>query len=223
MLIMLPFAGAFGTTNPIYLNAGFQAACWAAALILLLVVVSRQCGVSALVPVALLPIGVFATAQFFNGHVLHPYGLRTDLFGQNTPTAVGSPSTSLLLDAPTSHFIQNTRQILEANGFKPGDDIFAFFNLPGLVFAVGGRSPIIPWYFGRIYAGNTMEESYMQMAGSERRRHAWVITQADASIFHEHYLRGGLDFPNGYEVIGDLTSPATAMDIKIWKIRAASN
>ncbi len=223
LLVTLPFAGAFGTTNPIYLNAGFQASCWAAAVILLLVIIAQQFGVPMAVPIAILPIAIFATAQFINGDVLHPYGLRTNLFGQNTPTAVGSPSTSLLLDAPTSHFIQNTRQILEANGFKPGDDIFAFFNLPGLVFAVGGRSPIIPWYFGRIYAGNTIEESYMQMAGAERRRHAWVITQADATIFHEHYLRGGLNFPNGYEVIGDLTSPATAMDIKIWKIRAASN
>ena len=170
-------------------------------------------------PVALLPLAVFATAQFVNGQVLHPYALRTDLFGQDTPTRVGSPPTTLLLDSPTSRFIQETRRILETNGFRPGDDIFAFFNLPGLIYAVGGRSPVIPWYFGRIYVGNTIEESYMQMAGSERRRQAWVITQADAAFFRDHYRRGGLDFPDAYSVVGDLTNPSTAMEIKIWKRR----
>jgi hypothetical protein len=219
MLIALPFAGSFGTTNPIYLNAAFQAPCWAAALSILLISASRRCGSSVVASIVLLPLGAMATAQFINGHVLHPYALRTNLFEQNTSTSIGSPATELLLDAPTSAFISDTRKILEANGFKPGDDIFAFFNLPGLVFAVGGRSPIIPWYFGRIYGGDTIEESYMNMAGDIRRQHAWIITQADVTVFRDHFRRGGLDFPDGYSVVGELTNPVNGLAIRIWKRR----
>jgi hypothetical protein len=219
MLILLPFAGAFGTTNPVYLNAAFQAPIWMAAIALALISMARRYGSQNLLPIVLLPIAGFATAQFINGHVLHPYALRTNLFKQDTPTEIGSPATTLLLDPPTSRFIAATREVLRSNGFKPGDDIFAFFNLPGLVFAVGGRSPVIPWYFGLIYGGNPVEETYMRRAGEERRRNAWIITQADATLFRDHYLRGGLDFPTHYTVIGELINPSTAMDIKIWKIQ----
>lgn len=219
MLIFLPFAGSFGTTNPIYLNAGFQAACWGGTIVVLLVIIARRLSAPAVLPMALLPIGMFATAQFINGHILHPYALRTNLFEQDTPTAIGSPATILLLDGPTSAFIRESRQALDANGFKPGDDIFAFFNLPGLVFALGGRSPIIPWYFGRIYNGDAIEESYMAEAGEERRRRAWIITQADVTVFREHFHRGGLEFPEDYSVIGRLTNPSDALDVKIWKRR----
>lgn len=219
MFMVFPFAGAFGTTNPIYLNAAFQAPFWMAAIALAVVSMARRSGSRNLVPIVLLPIAAFATAQFINGHVLHPYGLRTDLFKQDMATEIGSPATTLLLDPPTSRFITAARRILESNGFKPRDDIFAFFNLPGLVFAVGGRSPVIPWYFGRIYGGDKIEETYMLRAGDERRRHAWIISQADATLFRQHYRRGGLDFPDHYTLIGELTNPSTAMDIKIWKIQ----
>ena len=78
---------------------------------------------------------------------------------------------------------------------------------------------MIPWYFGRIYGGDKIEETYMLRAGDERRQHAWIITQADATLFKEHYRRGGLDFPDHYTIIGELTNPSTAMDIKIWKVQ----
>jgi hypothetical protein len=220
MLVALPFAGSFGTTNPIYLNAAFQATCWAAALVVVLVMIAHRCGSFSPCAIALLPIGVFASAQFINGHVLHPYALRTGLLEQNTPTGIGVPQTVMLLDAPTSAFILGTRRILDTNGFRPGDDIFAFFNLPGLVFAVGGRSPVIPWYFGRIYSGDTIEESYMLAAGDSRRQRAWIITQADVTTFREHFIRGGLKFPDDYSVVGVLTNPVTGLDVRIWKHRS---
>lgn len=222
MFVALPFAGSFGTTNPIYLNAAFQATFWTAAIVLILVVLGHMISVPGLISTAMLPIGIFASAQFVNGHVLHPYALRTSLFKQDTPTDIGSPATVLLVDAPTSKFLVEARRSLAMNGFTPGDDIFAFFNMPGVVFALGGRSPVIPWYFGRIYDGDTVEESYMQMAGDERRRHAWIITQADVTVFRNHFVRGGLNFPDGYLLIDKLTNPTDGLEVGIWKPRESS-
>jgi hypothetical protein len=219
MLTLLPFAGAFGTTNPLYLTAAYHAPCWLAVAVALLLILERQWQTSLVLPLVLPLLAGVGLAQYVNGAVLHPYALRTDLFAQDTPTPVGSPPTTLLLDADTGHFITETRRILTSHGFTPGDDVFAFFNLPGLVFAVGGRSPVVPWYFGRIYVGNDIEASYMQAAGAERRRTAWIITQDDVTRFRDHFHAGGIDFPEGYEAIGTLTNPTTALTVKIWRPR----
>ena len=184
ILVMLPFAGAFGTTNPLYLNSSLQAPLWFAAAALPLLAGGRLGLFST--GVLLVACSGIATAQLFNGQI-----------------------------------VQATQEILKKNGFQPGGDIFAFFNLPGLVYAVGGRSPVIPWYFGRIYVNNPVEEIYIRNAGAQRRAQAWVITQADAPDFRQHYLNADFNFPDGYLEVGTLKNPATAMDIRIWKPRAA--
>ena len=219
ILVILPFAGAFGSTNPLYLNSSLQAPLWFAAAALPLLAGGRL----GLFSTGLLLVACsgIATAQLFNGQIAHPYSMTSDLRTQTTPTSIGQSGSVLLLDAPNAHFIQATQEILKKNGFQPGGDIFAFFNLPGLVYAVGGRSPIIPWYFGRIYVNNPVEEIYIRNAGPQRRAHAWVITQADAPDFRQHYLNADFNFPDGYVEVGALKNPATAMAIRIWKPRAA--
>ena len=219
LLVILPFAGAFGSTNPLYLNSSLQAPLWFAAATLPLLTGGRLAPISA--GLLLVACSGIATAQLFNGQIAHPYGMTSDLRTQNTTTTIGHSGSVLLLDKPTSQFIHTTREILKKNGFQPGGDIFAFFNLPGLVYAVGGRSPIIPWYFGRIYGNNPVEEIYIRNAGAMRRARAWVITQADAPNFRQHYLNADFNFPDGYIEVGALINPATAMDIRIWKPREA--
>ena len=218
ILVILPFAGAFGSTNPLYLNSSLQAPLWFAAAALPLLAGGRL----GLFSTGLLLVACsgIATAQLFNGQIAHPYSMTSDLRTQTTPTSIGQSGSVLLLDAPNAHFIQATQEILKKNGFQPGGDIFAFFNLPGLVYAVGGRSPIIPWYFGRIYVNNPVEEIYIRNAGPQRRARAWVITQADAPDFRQHYLNADFNFPDGYVEVGALKNPATAMAIRIWKPRA---
>jgi len=219
ILVILPFAGAFGSTNPLYLNSSLQAPLWLAAATLPLLAGGRL----GLFSTGLLLVACsgIATTQLFNGQIIHPYSMTNDLRNQNTPTIIGQSGSVLLLDKPTSQFIETTQEILKKNDFQPGGDIFAFFNLPGLVYAVGGRSPVVPWYFGRIYVNNPVEEIYIRNAGAQRRAHAWVITQADAPNFRQHYLNANFNFPDDYLEVGALKNPATGMDIRIWKPRAA--
>jgi len=219
ILVILPFAGAFGTTNPLYLNSSLQAPLWFAAAALPLLAGGRLGRFST--GLLLVACSGIATTQLFNGQIVQPYSMTSDLRTQNTPTLIGQSGSVLLLDTPNAQFIQATQEILKKNGFQPGGDIFAFFNLPGLVYAVGGRSPVIPWYFGRIYDNNPVEEIYIRNAGTLRRGRAWVITQADAPDFRQHYLNADFNFPDGYVEVGALINPATAMDIRIWKPRAA--
>lgn len=222
ILILTPFAGAFGTTTSIYLNGALYAVCWMGALLLTMIELSVVWRARWALPFATVPFAVYAVAQLFHGQIIMPYMMNRPLWEQTVPTAVGNAHSILRMDPADSDFINTTRKILTDHGFTEGDDIFCFFNIPGLVYAVGGRSPVIPWYFGRIYVEDRVEEFYMQAAGPERRRKGWIITQADVLRFREHFHRGGINFPEDYEEIGALKNPESGLPVRIYKPRAGN-
>ncbi|PTY06636.1 hypothetical protein DB347_11390 [Opitutaceae bacterium EW11] len=222
LLVVLPFAGAYGSTTSMYLNGALYSVCWLAATLLALGEIATRWGTGKVVPFVTVPLALFAVAQLYHGQIYLPYMSTAPLWTNTVPTAVGNEHSIVLLDPESSAFINYTRNTLNEHGFKPGDDIFCFFNVPGLVYAVGGRSPVAPWYFGRIYVGNPVEESQMQAAGPERRRRAWLITQAEVTQFRDHFHRGGIDFPEGYEQIGSMLNPQSHLEVKIWKPRSAA-
>lgn len=111
LLVILPFAGAFGSTNPLYLNSSLQAPLWFAAATLPLLAGGRL----GLISTGLLLVACsgIATAQLFNGQIAHPYSMTSDLRTQTTPTSIGQSGSVLLLDTPNAHFIQATQEILK--------------------------------------------------------------------------------------------------------------
>jgi hypothetical protein len=223
ILMTTPFAGAYGSTTSVYLNGALYAVCWLAALFLAFGELMLVWNAPRLIRWATVPFAFYAVAQLYHGQIQMPYMNNRPLWEQNVPTQLGTRGSIVLLDRPSADCINTTREILTRHGFQPGDDIFCFFNVPGLVYAVGGRSPIIPWYFGRIYVENPVEEIHMQAAGPERRARAWIITQAEVTQFREHFQRGGINFPDGYEEIGALMNPQSGLELKIWKPRKAGS
>jgi hypothetical protein len=219
ILIFTPFAGAFGTTTSIYLNGALYSACWFGALVLAFAELTRLWRAQGLFPWATAPFALYAVALLFHGQIYSPYMYPLPLWKHTVPTAIGEDRSIILMDPASHDVIEGTRKALSEHGFKPGDDIFCFFNIPGLVYSVGGRSPVIPWYFGRIYGGNPVEEIFMQQAGPERRARAWLITQADVTQFRDHFHRGGINFPEGYEEIASLVNPQSGLPIKVWMPR----
>ncbi len=219
ILMTVPFAGAYGSTTSVYLNGALYSICWLAAALLAVAELMRVWGTRLIFPAVAVPMAVYAVAQLVHGQIIMPYMYPRPLWENTVPTAIGAEGNELLVDPDTSQVITTTREILTRHGFKAGDDIFCFFNVPGLVYAVGGRSPVIPWYFGRIYVGNPVEEYHMQAAGPERRANAWIITQADVEQFREHFVRGGINFPEGYEQIGTLKNHQSGLPLGIWKPR----
>lgn len=220
ILMVTPFAGAYGSTTSMYLNGALYSICWLAALFIAVGELASRWDCPKLVGYAAVPFAVYAVAQLYHGQVVMPYMTTVPLWKNTVPTAIGNDDSIVLMDPETSAFVNYTRKTLRDHGFKPGDDIFCFFNVPGLVYAVGGCSPVVPWYFGRIYVGNPVEESQMLAASPERRRRAWIFTQAEVTQFREHFHRGGIPFPEGYEEIGSMMNPQSGLEVKIWKPRA---
>jgi hypothetical protein len=219
VFLVTPFFGAYGSTTSVYLNGALYAICWTSALLLVALEIAHAWDAAIVLRFTTIPIAMYAAAQLFHGQVVLPYMSTVPLWQENTPTQIGPNGSVVQVNAAASACINETRRILTEHGFNSGDDIFCFFNVPGLVYAVGGVSPVIPWYFGRIYVGNPVEEIHMQAAGEDRRRKAFIITQADVLQFRDHFHRGGFNFPENYEEIGSLKNPQSGLPLRIWKPR----
>jgi hypothetical protein len=135
---------------------------------------------------------------------------------QKVPTAVGAPPTTILLDEASHTFIEETRSSLQHSGFRAGDDIIALFDMPGLVFAVGGTSPGSPWYFG--VPSKTEANSYFLKAVAPlRAKAAFIMTKGDPGKATLLLQQAKLNFPSGYVLVGSVMTPYTKEKIDIWR------
>ena len=217
IFLILPFISSLGSTNTLFVAALHSTVFWAAGLLLL----ADQISTMLMVPwfrsavAGLLCIG--AAGHVFSGHFLKPYMYQSSLWRQTAAVEVGIPPTRLKVDPQFAQFLESARTKLENAGFKHGDDIFGFFNLPGLVFALGAREPGAPWYFGTWYHQDDTDGGKLRLVPLERRQRAWILTQADVTQFRLEFLQSGINFPDGYVKIGEETNPYTGLIIGIWK------
>ncbi len=122
---------------------------------------------------------------------------------QQVPTLVGEPPQTLLLDRLLSKTLSEFRALASANGFRPGDDLLVFYSLPGLAYAVGGRSPGQPWYLFRLPVGRKHEWVALARVPSERLARAYIALrtklgrQPDLAEF-------GIRFPGDYKRVGSV-------------------
>jgi len=222
ILVVLPVAGSFGTSNHILDNTVYQLAPWFALISVLLAWLAHIWQARWLVGLGVVLAGSVALAQFYSGFVETPYRLPGGRFAQTEPSAIGSPATTLLLDPASHAFVESARAQLTSHGFKPGDDIFAFFNLPGLVFALGGVSPGKPWYFAGDAASLANDDMRVRYVAPARRDRAFLIRNGESWDAFLPYLRqAGLAFPEAYESCGPaLKNPLTGETVELWCPRA---
>jgi hypothetical protein len=214
---LLPLTSGFGSTNTLYFSALHWTVFWAAGLLVLSHALGKVVDAPQLHRLIALLLVITASAHLFSGHFLHPYMHQPALWRQDVPVAIGYPTTTLRLDAASARYYDDVRTILYHGGYRPGDDVFGFFNLPGLVFAVGARQPGAPWYFGTWYHQDDTDGGKLRLVPLERRRRAWIITQADVAPFRKWFEESGIDFPGGYAKIGETVNPSTGLEIGIWK------
>jgi hypothetical protein len=218
ILALLPFAGSFGTSNDINDNTIYQLAPWLALIAVLLAWLAHSWQARWLVGVGLIFVSAVTLSQFVQGYLLTPYRVPEGRRAQTVPTAIGEPATILRLNPASHDFIEAVRSQLESHGFKPGDDIFAFFNLPGLVFAMGGISPGHPWYFSGDDYSLILDDGRLRGVAPERRNRAFIVQNGDIRSFL-HYMRdSGLMFPEAYEKCGPgLLNPLTGEAVQVWQ------
>lgn len=147
LLLVLPAAGALGTNNPLTVAVSLGLAPWFA--ILWLVAEDSSASPSRVwTHVVVAAAALIAVAEVNANQIVTPYripgglGVQEIAFSPRIPAGKG-----LRVDADTKQFVESARELLDRSGFQPGDPVLAFYDLPGLVYLVGGRSPILPWFF----------------------------------------------------------------------------
>ena len=220
VFLALPLTSSFGSTNAVYVSALHQTVLWAAGLLIVTDCVSASFASPWFRTASAALFGVGAAAHLFTGHFLKPYMYQSALWQQTSAAKIGNPSTTLKLDPATASFINAVRSTLTARGYKPGDDVFGFFNLPGVIYAIGAKQPGAPWYFGSWYENQDTDGDLLRTVPLDRRRNAWIITQANVDRFQKQFLEAGIEFPEGYLKIGGTINPTTGLEVAIWKPRA---
>jgi hypothetical protein len=219
LLFCLPFAGAIGTGTPIYINILIYMAPWFGLLLVLVTILSWLHRIQWITPVMGVFFSVFACAQIVTGSLFDPYQLLTGLRGQNQSTEIGYPGTILKIDPITSEYLSQIKAIAYRNGFKPGNDVLAFYDLPGVVFAIGGRSPGWPWHMGgaRVASAATA----LSLVNQERLQRAFILQSSKSEKIMPDLSKFGLDFPNGYIFCGEVNNPydSSKGTVRLWKPR----
>ncbi len=221
ILFLLPFVGAVGTGNYIFVSTLWYMAPWFSLLLILLVALALLLKNRLVLAVGALIIGSFASAQIVSGCLYGPYRLNTGLLGQTQATEVGYPTTVLKLDSATSEFFRRIRQMAQEHGFKPGDDVFGFFDLPGVVFALGGRSPGNPWYNCGYKGSRAFTEKALSLVPQERLKRAFILETSRSAECMPDLAKYGIDFPGDYVLCGELMIPYpwTKESMRFWKPR----
>jgi len=220
LLFSLPFVGAIGTVNHIYINMLMNMAPWFGLILLLITLLSWLHQIQWIAPVMCVLFSLFACAQIVTGCLYDPYRLRTGLLGQTQATEIGYPATTLKLDPTTSEFFMQIRELAQKNGFKPGNDVLALYDLPGVVFVLGGRSPAFPWYMGHPRRSPVATaEKALSIAAQERLKHAFILQSSKSDRIMPDLGKFGLSFPSGYLLCGEVNNPyySTKGTVRLWK------
>lgn len=139
-LTAFPFCVSLGSNNPVFWHAATNI-CPLAIMIVLCSIVRG----GTRTPVVAATFATLCAFLFVEGFYFHPYRLGATMFQQSLPLAQGKNLSGILLDPTRKQVIDQTRVCLNQGGFKENDPILAFYDIPGLVYAVDGRSVGVEW------------------------------------------------------------------------------
>lgn len=219
LLFLLPFCGALGTGNPLHFVMMYTIAPWFGLFVVLLSVLSLPGRTRWAVPVGAACLSAFCAMQVIGGSLDAPYRMRSGLRLQTHDTEVGAPATRLKLDAEMSAFLTDVRRTAAASGFKPGDDVLGLFDMPGVIFALGGRSPGVPWYTVGYPGSERVNERALGLIGPGRAGQAFIFQTTSSDAWLRTLGSFGIRFPDDYVLCGTLTIPYSwkREQVKWWR------
>lgn len=212
-------AAAFGTANPIYLNFMLALGSWSALMILAVRYASATLDWPGASNATMLTVLTLAATQIAGGTVTAPYGLNEGLLRQTVDTSIGSPPSRMSLDPDTHRLVVDLQRLAGSCGFREGDDLLAFYNMPGLVYAMGGRSPGLAWYTSGLPGSRVVNEQGLEVAGAARVARAFILQTPDAMPWLGTLARLGIDFPARYAYCGTVIRRLRGLtfELKLWR------
>lgn len=220
LCLAMPVVFAFGTNNHILTAASTAVAPLFAAILVGLSLMTKATGGRWVSVLGVAGLAVTAAISVTTAGV-KPYRLNGSLSAQVVDTDIGVPPTRLRLDEESHQFFVDMKRLAMDCGFSPGDEIIDLSQRsPGIVFALGGRSPGTAWYAGG-YPGSAQATAFwLSLVSQQRRARAWLLTAPES----KHGLAPaptlqpfGITFPDDFVYCGTVTWPLLRKDLQLWR------
>ena len=218
LLLALSVTASFGSNSLLLWNVVYVPQFWAGPMFAL--------GLAALLALDAWPIWIaclllpcgYCFQQFLRGYIRRPFLCTPDKRQCTQCVRVGPIPAPVNVTAEEATFIGDYLKLLGQAGFAPGMDMLNLFAPPILCFLPGGRSLGMPYYFhqpGKSLDGFAMT---LSMVAPDRLRNCFLVKADDLEQYLLDRLHAsGINFPDGYESVGELTWPYNGHTVQIYR------
>ena len=108
-------------------------------------------------------------------------------------------------------------------GLRPGDDMMAFSDMPGLVYALGARPPGTAWWYSYPYSGlssnkcRANSDYILHLIPAFRVKRAYILKKVSPWTIIPDMTAKGVDFPKNYQLCGQAAWPLDHEIVQLWK------
>jgi hypothetical protein len=208
---MLPFAYAFGTDRPYWLNAQGASLFWvlSGAVLVSDPIFGRKAS-RMLLPIS--AISCILSVFIISGSIGHPMRQNASLRLMNKSIAIGAVNSELFVSGEFFDYLDALRRYADKGGFKHGTPIIDLTgSSPGVVFALGGVAPGAPWLLGGYPGSNYYANAILDGVDCMEIAQSWILSSPDQAgkLSPEILERYGVDVDSDYEDLGFATRPPT--------------
>lgn len=212
---LIPFAALVGTNNSLahfaFIAMGITAA-------VTVIVAGRVLGGNAAAIVALALTLVLGNE--LRGSLSVPYRLPADMWSQMTAFAFPRHGT-LHLDGRTYAMLHAAREAGRADRLGEDAPVLDFTGQsPGIVLAMGGSTPGLPWLVGGYDWSDRQLVAVLQSLNEDTRRRAWILWGDNPrAVKRNRLLELGFDLDKDYVSVAHLTHSSRDWTVGIYAPR----
>ncbi len=167
-------------------------------------------------PAVTLTLTGLASVQFVQGYVFDPYGaVGPTLFDESAHVAGCPPLDGIRLHPDAARLVTRMRAAIRAA--SPAEEqpaVIGLFDVPGLVYAAGARSPGLHWYSR--HRADEDARAIAKLAPEVRDRAVLLVTRNQQARVDAVIAAAGLQFPQGYSLAETIDSPYHRGGIEVW-------
>lgn len=142
IMLLLPFLLIFGSDSSFSYSIPLYLLPWFGVIFILI----RHLPGKALQVSTLATLVLLAEAQFLAGYLYYPWRWVENRLAQTETLRDVKGLEGIQVDKPTRRFIEESQAIVNLLPATNRKWMIGFYELPGIVYALGGKSPGLPWY-----------------------------------------------------------------------------
>jgi len=214
--ILIPWAGAIGTTNVLQSHTIFHAGIAAVVTLAALAALRTRGAMATYLGAVVILAMVSGTIRHFSAN---PYRSATSLAGQTEPTRL--PVGTVRVDVDTKVFLETLAREAHRQGFKPKQVLLDLSGeLPGVAVALDALPPVTPWLLGGYPNSPTFARWVWRQIPPEERARLWISTMDGERRIPLSVLKQlGIELDRDYVVVAEAPHPIYRLPVRLYAPR----